>query len=508
MTELHLPLIELSILIPLLGGVWLGRLQNGELARRWSLVIAGATLLCTTATWLDFESLHAIQADDRWHLLARLFGQELLVLDRFSAPLLPLTALIYFLTSLTTLRTKIRRFSFAWALVSQALLLATFSCQKPWLIIALLGVSAGPPLLELRSRCKPGRMFAYYMALFLVLMTVGQGLMVVGNGEGFLHHLGIVLLLAGILVRSGIFPFHSWVPELFEHATFGTSLLFVVPIVGAYAAIRLVLPFATESILHSAGLLGLFTALYAAGLGLVQTDVRRLFSFFLLSHSALVFVGLASINSISLTGALCVWLSASLSLAGLGLTLRAVESRCGRVSLDTYRGLYEHTPTLASFFVLTGLASVGFPGTFGFVGGELLVDGAVAAYPHIGATVVIAAALNGIALVRAYFLLFTGTHYVSSVSLNIRLSERYAVLTLAALILIGGLYPQPNILARYQASEELIEGRRQHHLSTAPENGWDELELESGLHDGLKPHEIDLREQHQKSSEAAVPPQE
>ena len=42
-----------------------------------------------------------------------------------------------------------------------------------------------------------------------------------------------------------------------------------------------------------------------------------------------------------------------------------------------FHGLYEHTPGLAALFLVTGLASIGFPGTVGFVGAELLVDGIV-----------------------------------------------------------------------------------------------------------------------------------
>jgi NADH-quinone oxidoreductase subunit M len=178
-----------------------------------------------------------------------------------------------------------------------------------------------------------------------------------------------------------------------------------------------------------------------------------------LSHSALVFVGLWMVTPLGLTGALCVWLSVGLALGGFGLTLRALEARCGRLSLADFQGLYDHTPNLAMCFVLTGLASVGFPGTFGFVGGELLVDGAVVTYPYVGVAVVLAAALNGIAIVQAYFLLFTGRQYFSSVSLRIRVRERYAVLTLAALILIGGLVPQPGVASRQEAAESILKSR-------------------------------------------------
>lgn len=148
-----------------------------------------------------------------------------------------------------------------------------------------------------------------------------------------------------------------------------------------------------------------------------------------------------------------------LSLGGFGLTLRALEARFGRLPLTDYRGLYEHSPTLAVCFLLTGLASVDFPGTLGFISTELLVDSAVEASPYVGIAVVAAAALNGIAVVRAYFLLFTGTRHVSTVSLGIGLRERIAVLTLAALILGGGLFPQPGVATRVRAAEEILEGR-------------------------------------------------
>ena len=108
---------------------------------------------------------------------------------------------------------------------------------------------------------------------------------------------------------------------------------------------------------------------------------------------------------------------------------------------------------LAVCFLLTGLASLGFPGTFGFLGTELLVDGAVEAYAHVGLAVVVVAALNGIAIVKAYFLLFTGTKHVSSVPLAIGGRERFAVVTLATLILLGGAVPAAGGVVALQGRE-------------------------------------------------------
>jgi NADH-quinone oxidoreductase subunit M len=201
------------------------------------------------------------------------------------------------------------------------------------------------------------------------------------------------------------------------------------------------------------------TAVYAAGMATVQAEARRFFSYLFLSHASLVLVGLELHTALSLTGALFLWASVAISLGGLGITLRAVEARHGRLTLDAHRGLYDESPTLAVGFLLTGLGSVGFPGTLGFVAAELLVDGAIEANPLVGVGLAVAAGMNGIAIVRAYLALFTGTRHASPVPMGITPRERFAVLTLAALILGGGLVPQPWVTSFRAAAGEVLQTR-------------------------------------------------
>lgn len=454
MSALHLPWLELSVLIPLVGAAIVFRLRNPQQARQWSLAIGGTAFLCTLGAWQDFSWLHVQAAHDPGPLAASL--PEFLELDALSAPLLPLAGLLYLLTAIATLRTKIRRFSFGWTLVSLGLTFAILSCRSPWGMIVLLGLHAIPPFLELRSRGKPTRVYVLHLGLFLGLLALGW-CFVEWEGRERTHSLFAVLpLLAAVLIRTGSIPFHCWVTDLFEHATFGTALLFMTPMFGAYVAVRLLLPIAPEWVLRSIGMVSLATAVYAAGMALVQIEARRFFCYIFLSHSALVLVGLESLSPLGLTGALCVWLSVGLSLAGFGLTLRALEARHGRLSLLNYHGMYDHTPLLAICFLLTGMASVGFPGTLGFVGTELLVDSAVQTYAYVGVAVVLAGALNGIAVMQAYFKLFTGARKVSAVSLAVGPAERLAVVALAILIVVGGLFPQPFVASRHRAAKQLL----------------------------------------------------
>ncbi len=464
MRFLELPWLELAIALALVGALWVSRIREPYRAARYGLGFSGIVFAFTFLAWLGYylgDRGGAIH-----HAVAtRLGGSDLFGLDELSAPLVPALALLHFMTALATPRTKMRRFSFSWSLASEALRLAMFSCKASWLLVGLLTVCTVPAYVELRNRGRPVRVYLLHMGLFVVLMVLGwAGVSAAASAAGGVHGSpaptwAVVLLAAAILVRCGTVPAHCWVTDWFEHTSVGNGLLFVTPLAGVYAAVRLVLPIAPDWVLQSIGLISLVTAVYAAGMSVIQRDSRRFFANLFLSHASLVLVGLELHTELSLTGSLCLWFSVILSLGGFGLTIRAMEARFGRLSLAEYRGLYQHAPALAVCFLLTGLACVGFPGTLGFISTELLVDSAVEVSPYVGIAVVLAAALNGIAVVRAYLRLFTGARHHSTVSLKLGPRERIAVLTFSALILGGGLFPQPGVATRHQAAAAILAER-------------------------------------------------
>jgi NADH-quinone oxidoreductase subunit M len=459
MSVFAIPLLELSVAVPLVGALCVGWVRNPVAALRWCLAFAGVTLVCTLLLVVGQTTGESPTGASQWDVQPRVFGGRLLEVDVLSAPLLPLVALLHLLTALATARTKMARFSFAWMLGGESLRLATFACKAPWMLIGLLITGAGLTYLELLRRGKPTRVYVLHMGLFVVFL-VGGWACIDPSVSIQSAPAASILLFAAVLVRSGALPVHTWVTDLFEHASFGTALLFATPITGAYLAVRLVLPVAPDWVLQGISIVSLATACYAAGMAVVQTEARRFFAFLFLSHASLVLVGMELHTPISLIGALFLWMSVALSLGGLGLTLRALEARFGRLSLTRFLGMYNHSPALAVCFLLTGLGSVGFPATSGFVGTELLVDGAIRANLAVGVAVVLAAAVNGIAVLRAYFLLFTGGRHVSSVSLAITWRERLAVLTLATVILGGGLAPQWGIESRHGAAKAVLKDRK------------------------------------------------
>ncbi len=473
MKFLALPWLEMAIGIAFVGSIFVLFFRDPVRVFRWAVVFTASAFAATFMAWLAFYLDTPIDLIRRSSPQMYLFGQLVFKLDELSSPLVPAIALMHLLIVVATARTHMRRFSSSWSMIAETIKLATFSCTTPWILIGLLSIATIPPLIELLQRGRSIRVYAAHMGLFVGLLVLGwSAVCLSGTTAGIAPWWATLPLLLAILVRCGTVPAHCWLTDWFEHASPGIALLFVLPLGSVYAAVRLVLPIAPGWVLVSIGLLSLFTAIYASGMATIQRDTRRFFAHLFLSHSSLVLVGLELHTDLSLTGSFCLWFSVILSLGGFGLTLRALEARFGRLSLARFHGLYDHSPTLAVCFLLTGLASVGFPFTLGFISTEILVDSAVEASPMVGIIVVGTAALNGIAVLRVYFLLFTGARHSSAVSLKLGWRERLAVLTLSALILGGGLYPQPGVMSRERAAAEVRAGRALHgaHEEPAPEH--------------------------------------
>src|SRR5262245_60024714 len=136
MTTVSFPWIELTILLPLLGALWVRFIRDPDEVRLHSLWISGFAFICACAAWLSLDTSGQTVglAYEQWDFVRRRLGHDLFVIDELSAPLLPLAALLFLLTELATLRTKIRRFSFCSVLASEGILLATLACKTPWAI--------------------------------------------------------------------------------------------------------------------------------------------------------------------------------------------------------------------------------------------------------------------------------------------------------------------------------------------------------------------------------------
>ncbi|MEY3660068.1 MAG: NAD(P)H-quinone oxidoreductase chain 4 1 [Pseudomonadota bacterium] len=378
-------------------------------------------------------------------------ADTLFALDNLAAPMLPVFALVHLLSHLGTAKTVTSKAYCLRSLLATGFSALALTCHHDATLLALMVSTSALPLWELQERGGSARAFVLYMAVFcgLVLSAFAAGL-------AEQRPLGVGLLLLALMVRGGLFPAHSWLPVLFSQASYGTSLLYILPLMEILVVIRVVLTVIPGWMLDVAGVVCLVSAVYCGGLAMVQTQVSRFFAFLCLSQTSLVMYALLLHTPNGVTAALCLWMSAALALTGLAFSIRSIESRFGALSLDEYHGQYDQVPGLAALFLITGLASVGFPGTVGFVPMELLFGGSFEEGLLSSAAIAVATMLNGIALLRAYFALFTGKRPQTSIVLTTTWRERIGIV-LITLAVFGGAWLTPSVVAsRHTTAEQLL----------------------------------------------------
>jgi NADH-quinone oxidoreductase subunit M len=394
-------------------------------------------------------------------------GTEAIVrIDTLSAALLPLAASLWLLTVAVTPRASLDRRGLARTALATQLTLASFLTESA---VVLFVLSAGSVWTFLSALGDPAhrhqrRIAAVYLGFSTVLFGGGVALLAgPGVHNPTLEAIGMWLIVAAALVRKGIIPFHAWVPEVFDRGRLGPAILFSAPQVGAYMTVVLIVPRASPEMLRLIAILALATAVYGAALALVQTSARRACGYLFVSQSALVMAGLDCTSVGALAGGLLVWLSAGWAFAGLARCVLVLEARRGRLDLTTYHGGYERMPLLGVGFLAMGLACTGFPGTLGFVGQELLVNGAVEAFPVMGFAVVLASALTGLAVLRMYFSLFCGRPDAlaqSSLRFGLKRREAWTFVALVVVLIYFGIAPRPLVDSRVAASEAILRMRR------------------------------------------------
>ena len=434
-----------------------------ERLRRLAVVSAGAMLLNALGVALSPGmrqfTLHA-------SALGWSGGGSVVRIGNLSAALLPFAAGLWLLTVAVTPRAALDRRGLRRTAVATLVTVACFLTESA---IALFLLSVMSVWVFLSALADPAhhdqrRIVAIYLGFSTVLLGTGVAMLIApGTQHTTIETIGMWLIVIAALVRKGIVPFHAWLPEVFDRGRLGPAILFNAPQLGAYITVVLIVPRASPEMLRAIALLALGTAVYGAALALVQSSARRACGYLFMSQSALVMAGLDCTSTSALAGGLLVWLSAGLAFTGLARCVQVLEARRGRLELTTYHGGYERMPLLAISFLAMGLACTGFPGTLGFVGQELLVDGAVDVFPVMGFAIVIASALTGLAILRMYFSLFCGRPDALARSgrrLGLTRREAWTFVALVVVLIAFGVAPRPLVDSRFAASDEILRLRQ------------------------------------------------
>ncbi len=186
---------------------------------------------------------------------------------------------------------------------------------------------------------------------------------------------------ASFAVKVPMWPVHTWLPDAHVEApTAGSVILAGVLLkMGAYGFIRFSIPMLPQASQYFAPMmlaLGVIAVLYTSAVAFAQTDMKKLIAYSSVAHMGVVVIGLFTFNAQGVQGALFQMLSHGIVSAALFLCVGVIYDRIHTREIARYGGLAARMPAYALFFMLFTMASVGLPGTAGFVGEFLVLVGA------------------------------------------------------------------------------------------------------------------------------------
>lgn len=186
---------------------------------------------------------------------------------------------------------------------------------------------------------------------------------------------------ASFAVKVPMWPVHTWLPDAHVEApTAGSVILAGVLLkMGAYGFLRFSLPlfpYATEVFTPLVYTLSIIAIIYTSLVALVQEDMKKLIAYSSVAHMGFVTLGIFTLTQQGVHGAIYQMLSHGIVSGALFLCVGVVYDRMHSRDIAYYGGLVERMPLYATVFMLFMLASVGLPGTSGFVGEFLVLTGA------------------------------------------------------------------------------------------------------------------------------------
>ncbi|MGB1658149.1 MAG: complex I subunit 4 family protein [Longimicrobiales bacterium] len=265
-------------------------------------------------------------------------------------------------------------------------------------------------------------------------------------------------------VKVPVFPLHTWLPDAHVEApTPGSVILAAVLLkMGTYGFLRFLLPFFPLASQHPTVVttmlvLAVIGILYTAWVAAVQPDAKKLVAYTSVAHMGFVVLGVFALNVNGLQGGLVVMISHGISTGALFLLLGMLYERRHTRTIADFGGIARVAPWFATAFLITALASIGLPGTSGFVGEFLALMGAFESHPTLAfiATLgVIFAAYYMLPMVQTVFFNKLETDENRAIEdLNTR--EMAILAPLCALMIIIGWNPTP-VLERMEPSVRTV----------------------------------------------------
>lgn len=405
------PILSLLIFFPVLGAIALlgiGK-ENVKGIKIMAFIISIFELFLSLPLWFSFDkTTYNMQFVER-HSWISLFNIEYyLGIDGISILFVLLSALITILcvlVSWNSIEVKVKEF-FVSLLLLEGAMIGVFCALDFFLfyifweamlipMFLLIGVWGGP------NRIYAATKFFLYTLVGSLLMLVGIITLYMQGGNTFdilalaeqnypvkLQMILFWAFFAAFAVKVPMWPVHTWLPDAHTEAPAAGSVVLAGILIkmGAYGFLRFsmpILPEATLAMMMPMLVLSLIGIVYGGIICLAQTDLKRLIAYSSVSHMGFVTLGIFALNTQSVEGGILQMINHGVVTGALFLGIGMVYERTHTRKISDYGGLATNMPVFGSFFLLFTLASVGLPGTNGFIGELLILLGSFLTKPWV-----------------------------------------------------------------------------------------------------------------------------
>jgi NADH-quinone oxidoreductase subunit M len=305
------------------------------------------------------------------------------------------------------------------------------------------------------------------LAIIAVYYQTGSTDITVALAHTFPVHLQRWLWLAffaSFAVKVPMWPVHTWLPDAHVEApTAGSVILAGILLkLGGYGFVRFSLPMFPLASAYFTPLMFALSAIaviYTSFVALAQTDMKKLVAYSSIAHMGFVTMGIFAVTSEAVQGAVIQMLSHGLVSAALFLIVGVVYDRLHTRDIDRYGGLADTMPAYAFVFMCMMLASVGLPGTSGFVGEFLILLGTFRVSTLEAFLAATALFLGAMYMLYLYRRVIFGTITRADVRAMLDLSprEKAVFAPLLLLVLWMGVYPNSFLLPIRASVDHLVQ---------------------------------------------------
>ena len=276
-------------------------------------------------------------------------------------------------------------------------------------------------------------------------------------------------MFASFAVKVPMWPVHTWLPDAHVEApTAGSVILAGVLLkMGGYGFLRFSIPMLPDATAYFTPLvygLSVIGIIYTSLVALAQEDMKKLIAYSSVAHMGFVTIGMFTLTTQGVQGSIFQMLSHGIVSAALFLVVGVVYERLHTREIARYGGLVHVMPRYAAVFMIFMLASVGLPGTSGFVGEFLALVGAFQVNTWVAALATVGIILGAAYMLYLYRRVIFGKLEKEDLKRLTDLSPReFAVFApLIAIVFWMGIYPSSfigvmdvsveNLIANYQAA--------------------------------------------------------